>query len=1238
MGPRIKRLLSMLLAFAMVFSLVVPAAAAPVAKSGQTVQLKVGQSANLKTYQWFSTTTWTSSDEDVATVSNGVVTAVGEGTAVITATSTSHFSFFGTKTTTYTVVVTDEAPDVEEDTGLRVEVGQTLQLEVVSNGGTTFWTSSDESIATVDGNGLVTGVAEGDVLITAKTTKTSGGFFGFFWWGGSKTTTTTRFEVKVVAGEAQPTEPTEPEPTETEPTETDPVETEPTETEPTEPEPTEPEVVTYTVTFDTKGGSEVDPVQVEEGATVSEPEDPVKDGCVFVGWYVGEEYEEAFLFDDDIIVADITLHAFWLSEDIMGSEDQRQAEAAVELIDIEYAQGDHSGHVTRDVGLASEVEGGQITWQSSSDTITVEGVVTRPQGNDEVVVLTAVVAVGEASSSVEFVLNVVHEKDRDPSEVTNNSVVELEDMNSEDDGFDIDYNDDKTQVISIDGTFSDIIVENADDALDVIYGIRTILGLDDPYEEMELRVINETEYGTSYTFDQCCNGYPVYARRVTVCVDAEGKTNSLSSGVCASSVIGSVDAVPTITAEEAEAFAVASYTEEVAADPESTTLIYYALNDHLEAPVLTYRVAVSGVDAEGEMIQDIVFVDSDDGQIIHSETQVIAAEKVNGSAKNEMGKKVSFPVAYRWLVLDSDNHYKMEDLDRKIRVYDTDTSTQIRNSENKWTDRTAVSAYTNTIATHKWYESMLGRDSLNGKGNKVKVVVHNTQYTNNAFWSSSSETLNYCDNSRGSSLSTTSAAALDVVAHEYTHGVVYYVTGGIPYENMTGAINEGYADIYGCLIDGDWLIGEDWRILRSASDPESYGDPSKMSSSSYIAPVADPNRGNDYGGVHTNGSLLYHAVYLMNSYGLSKNTIARLWYNALGKGFDGTSTYKTVRKNVIKAAREMRLSHEQIDFIQKAFNEVEIWGDRGTLNVTVRDTSDELIYGAVVTVVEKGIRVPENGKVYRTTLDEGEYTVSVVADGYLDCTARVEIEDGEMATIHVRMVRDGEGSVMGKVVSATSALALEGVVLNVRVGMNAFDGDIIATTVSDGEGAFSFDLDAGYYTIEMILDGYTTGYKSVEIEGGVTQVVSLSISPVMSSGTYRVVLTWGESPSDLDSHLTGTADDGTDFHVYYAEKEAYKADGTEIANLDVDDVTSYGPETITFTAETEGTYNYYVYRYSSSGSLPASSANVKVYNGERLVAEYNVDAAADSSLRYWNVFSITNGIFRTVDTVTSSPS
>ena len=120
------------------------------------------------------TVTWTSNDNAIATVDeNGTVTGMAAGTVTITATHTSDSSVSATCSI---IVKAVEQPPVQEvavtmgQTSGEVEVSQTLQLSVSVTGATNSavtWSSSDTTKATVDANGVVTGVAAGSVTITA---------------------------------------------------------------------------------------------------------------------------------------------------------------------------------------------------------------------------------------------------------------------------------------------------------------------------------------------------------------------------------------------------------------------------------------------------------------------------------------------------------------------------------------------------------------------------------------------------------------------------------------------------------------------------------------------------------------------------------------------------------------------------------------------------------------------------------------------------------------------------------------------------------------------------------------------------------------------------------------------------------------------------------------------------------------------------------------------------------------
>lgn len=143
--------------------------------------------------------------------------------------------------------------------------------------------------------------------------------------------------------------------------------------------------------------------------------------------------------------------------------------------------------------------------------------------------------------------------------------------------------------------------------------------------------------------------------------------------------------------------------------------------------------------------------------------------------------------------------------------------------------------------------------------------------------------------------------------------------------------------------------------------------------------------------------------------------------------------------------------------------------------------------------------------------------------------------------------------------------------------------------------------------------------------------MTYAISPVMTNlDGMRVVLSWGEKPFDLDSHLIFPGG-----HIYFDSKE-----GTD-ANLDVDDTDSYGPETVTISKKHFGeSYIYAVQDYSNKGLpnsnyLSASKARVFVYVGSSLVRSYSVPAGKRGNI--WTVFKLNpNGEFEDINSVTSA--
>ena len=297
---------------------------------------------------------------------------------------------------------------------------------------------------------------------------------------------------------------------------------------------------------------------------------------------------------------------------------------------------------------------------------------------------------------------------------------------------------------------------------------------------------------------------------------------------------------------------------------------------------------------------------------------------------------------------------------------------------------------------------------------------------------------------------------------------------------------------------------------------------------------------------------------------------------------------------------------------------------------------------------------PENGLVvgdgyYEITTDAngyyeipnfvpGVYSVQAAAVGYLTLTVNsisINADNGSFTLPTFQLLSSdmsGVNTVAGVAKNATTGLGIEGVTVNVRANWNNQSGDVIATTTTDADGNYSFSLERGYYTLEFARDGFVSTFVNVASSnaiGACEGVLSPTSTSEVTSTEFRIVLTWGETPRDLDSHLVGLDDTNSVFHIAYYNKVERDTDGNVIASLDVDDVSSYGPETVTIVnARTDATYYYSVKDFTNRGDaastqMSASNANVKVYQGSVLVKEYNVPLNQAGYI--WNVFKIENG-------------
>ncbi len=197
-------------------------------------------------------------------------------------------------------------------------------------------------------------------------------------------------------------------------------------------------------------------------------------------------------------------------------------------------------------------------------------------------------------------------------------------------------------------------------------------------------------------------------------------------------------------------------------------------------------------------------------------------------------------------------------------------------------------------------------------------------------------------------------------------------------------------------------------------------------------------------------------------------------------------------------------------------------------------------------------------------------------------------------------------------------------IANALVSFARGNASIEATT--DSTGTFTINgIATGRFSVTIQADGYiNVTLEDIEIGEGSNMLPPLVVAEAPPAGAYRIVLSWGEAPRDLDSHLSGPDGQGGRFHVYYANRTE------ELADLDVDDVTSFGPETITLMPDNDGMYRYSVHNFSDQSETGsqgiagqpenAIAARVQVYTATGLVREYRAPAAMPGNT--WRVFEL----------------
>jgi Zn-dependent metalloprotease len=487
---------------------------------------------------------------------------------------------------------------------------------------------------------------------------------------------------------------------------------------------------------------------------------------------------------------------------------------------------------------------------------------------------------------------------------------------------------------------------------------RQLLRLDDPDGELTITRWDTDALGHRHLrFAQTHRGLPVWPSDVLVHLDPSGNVSLLNGAFVPTP--RSVGVTPALDAAHAEQHARAAVPRGATVAVRAPELVIYAPGDR--PPRLAWRLEVRA----GFLADYLVLIDARDGSRLLAYNRVMDAN-VPGAGQDLFGVARPlnvFQEGGQFFLIDTSK--PMFDLTSDppsptttrgaIFVFDAQNQPPTSNPQTvppvapvTSTSATAgfladgVSAAFNLSETYDYFLEKHNRNSLDGRGTSMQAIVRYGLGVANAFFLSAEQLMVFGD-------AGPFAGALDVVAHELTHGVTDH-SANLIYQDQSGALNEAFSDVFGELVeartlgDADFITGSQLASsLRNLRDPNSREIipglgrryPAKMSQ--FVAPT-DPFLDNfverDNGGVHINSTIIAHAFFLLarglpGAIGL--DDAGRIFYRALTVHLVSNSQFIDARLAAVQSAEELfGAGSAQALKTAEAFDAVELFDASGT--------------------------------------------------------------------------------------------------------------------------------------------------------------------------------------------------------------------------------------------------------------------------------------------------------------------
>ena len=515
-------------------------------------------------------------------------------------------------------------------------------------------------------------------------------------------------------------------------------------------------------------------------------------------------------------------------------------------------------------------------------------------------------------------------------------------------------------VTTIIGKFYDQKVTDLETAILSLNGIASLLGFTKGQEFFGLYYEKNSEGYTHYTYQQRYGGITVEYSTLRIFVDPEGYVCALQNSFVPELGIENPKSMSNADAEAVIQAVLDDNDISVNIYSEYTKQVYYYDYDHIVNCMVVYTDNPF-MSASFDMPYMAFYVDIDNREnIAHIPTsdleqgsgnidsyntdhyfEQLEMKSWSGTVKLYDGKTedITVPVGYN----PKDGLYYLADKDRKIACsnwwdfeYKNYKVNFITSADNKDWENEYLLAYYNYIRVYDYFAGrglksidgfempiLLGMDYCDRDKNPIDNCCYMGRFIGWAVFAAQSWA-NYKNQT------------IDLIGHEYTHGIRDCSMGSAIYMNELGAIHEAFSDVIGQLVeyklgateDTQWFLGENsGDIWRNMAAPNLYEQPAYVGDLFYVTPTrVDDDNVNDHGGVHVNSSLMNQICYKLSLYGMTTDEQLNVWYNVL-ETMTPRGDYDDLYAALIFSLRVYNLTQYEQP-VKTIFDELGLSGDR----------------------------------------------------------------------------------------------------------------------------------------------------------------------------------------------------------------------------------------------------------------------------------------------------------------------